>query len=259
MNYRHIYHAGNFADVLKHAVFARLIAYLQKKDAAFRILDTHAGTGQYDLSSEEAQKTGEWQTGIGRLLSAEIPEDAEALLAPYLDAVRALNATPEIATYPGSPKLARMLMRRQDRLSLMELHEADFATLQARFTGDHQVRATKLDGWLSLAGHLPRRLAQDIAVVNGGGRLADLPDTALVRLGNAVNNWQVFPAGTEGYRTAEVTVGGVDTDNLSSQTMVAKTVPGLFFVGEVVDVTGYLGGYNFQWAWASGFVAGNCV
>ncbi|MAM11954.1 MAG: 23S rRNA (adenine(2030)-N(6))-methyltransferase RlmJ [Rhizobiaceae bacterium] len=166
MNYRHIYHAGNFADVLKHAVFARLIAYLQKKDAAFRILDTHAGTGQYDLSSEEAQKTGEWQTGIGRLLSAEIPEDAEALLAPYLDAVRALNATPEIATYPGSPKLARMLMRRQDRLSLMELHEADFATLQARFTGDHQVRATKLDGWLSLAGHLPPKERRGLVLVD---------------------------------------------------------------------------------------------
>ncbi len=166
MNYRHIYHAGNFADVLKHAVFARLITYLQKKDAAFRILDTHAGTGQYDLSSAEAQKTGEWQTGIGRLLAAEIPDDAAALLAPYLDAVQALNAGPQIATYPGSPKLARMLMRKQDRLSLMELHETDFATLQARFAGDHQVRATMLDGWLALAGHLPPKERRGLVLVD---------------------------------------------------------------------------------------------
>ncbi|MET3600074.1 23S rRNA (adenine(2030)-N(6))-methyltransferase RlmJ [Martelella mangrovi] len=166
MNYRHIYHAGNFADVLKHAVFARLITYFQRKEAAFRILDTHAGTGQYDLSSEEAQKTGEWRTGIGRLLASDMPDDVAALLAPYLDAVRSLNETSDIVTYPGSPKLARMLMRRQDRLSLMELHEADFATLQARFAGDHHVRATKLDGWLALAAHLPPKERRGIVLVD---------------------------------------------------------------------------------------------
>ena len=103
-----------------------------------------------------------------------------------------------------------------------------------------------------------RPIAKKIRV-SGGGRLADLPDSTLVRLGKALNNWQVFPAGTEGYRTAEVTLGGVDTDDLSSKTMRARTVPGLFFIGEVVDVTGYLGGYNFQWAWSSSLVAGNCV
>ena len=132
-------------------------------------------------------------------------------------------------------------------------------TDMAKLLKERKRTAAKQDTVTALAGQLPRRLAQDIAVVNGGGRLADLADTALDRLGNVVNKWQVFPAGTEGYRTAEVTVGGVDTDNLSSQTMQAKTVPGLFFVGEVVDVTGFLGGYNFQWAWSSGFVAGNYV
>ena len=90
--------------------------------------------------------------------------------------------------------------------------------------------APKQDAATALAGHLPRRLAQDIVAVNSGGRLADLPDSTLVRLGKAVNNWQVFPAGTEGYRTAEVTLGGVDTNDLSSKTMRAKTVPGLFFM-----------------------------
>ncbi|MEK1933162.1 MAG: 23S rRNA (adenine(2030)-N(6))-methyltransferase RlmJ, partial [Pararhizobium sp.] len=88
MNYRHIYHAGNFADVLKHAVLARLIVYMAQKDKAFRVLDTHAGIGLYDLSSEEAQKTGEWQDGIGRILDADIPAKAKALLEPYLTAVR---------------------------------------------------------------------------------------------------------------------------------------------------------------------------
>ncbi|MDY6963195.1 MAG: 23S rRNA (adenine(2030)-N(6))-methyltransferase RlmJ, partial [Pseudomonadota bacterium] len=82
MNYRHIYHAGNFADVLKHAVLSRLVVYMQKKDKAFRMLDTHAGIGLYDLSSEEAQKTGEWRDGIGRLMAAELPPKAAELLAP---------------------------------------------------------------------------------------------------------------------------------------------------------------------------------
>jgi predicted flavoprotein YhiN len=88
------------------------------------------------------------------------------------------------------------------------------------------------------------------------GRLADQPNKKLSALGNAINNWVIKPNGTEGYRTAEVTIGGVDTKELSSKTMEARKVPGLFFIGEVVDVTGHLGGFNFQWAWSSGYVAG---
>jgi predicted Rossmann fold flavoprotein len=112
----------------------------------------------------------------------------------------------------------------------------------------------------ALADNLPRRLAADILDELGlSGRLADLPNAALTQLGNRVNRWQVSPNGTEGYRTAEVTLGGVDVDQLSSKTMEAKNQPGLYFIGEVVDVTGHLGGYNFQWAWSSGFVAGEAV
>ncbi|MFZ1725838.1 MAG: NAD(P)/FAD-dependent oxidoreductase, partial [Albidovulum sp.] len=91
------------------------------------------------------------------------------------------------------------------------------------------------------------------------GRLADQPNRMLGRVGEAVHRWQVRPVGSEGYRTAEVTLGGVDTDALNSQTMAAKAVPGLYFIGEVVDVTGWLGGYNFQWAWSSGWAAGQVV
>ena len=112
----------------------------------------------------------------------------------------------------------------------------------------------------ALAEYLPRRLAADILdELRIAGRLADLSNAALGQIGARVNRWQVSPSGTEGYRTAEVTLGGVDVDELSSKTMEAKAQPGLYFIGEVVDVTGHLGGYNFQWAWSSGFVAGEAV
>ena len=108
-----------------------------------------------------------------------------------------------------------------------------------------------------LANHLPRRLAQWIADEHGaGGNIADLSDARLKTLAAAVNGWRIKPVGSEGYRTAEVTLGGIDTRDLDSRTMAAKAVPGLYFIGEVVDVTGWLGGYNFQWAWASGWCAG---
>lgn len=166
MNYRHIYHAGNFADVLKHAVLARLIVYLQQKDKAFRVLDTHAGIGLYDFSSEEAQKTGEWRDGIGRLMEADLPEGVAALLAPYLDAIRTLNPQGPITRYPGSPKLARMLFRPQDRLSAMELHPEDSRALARLFEGDYQVRVTELDGWLALGAHLPPKEKRGIVLVD---------------------------------------------------------------------------------------------
>jgi predicted Rossmann fold flavoprotein len=108
-----------------------------------------------------------------------------------------------------------------------------------------------------LSQHLPKRLAQLIAEAEGvSGNLADTPDKRLRAVAAAVNAWRVKPVGSEGYRTAEVTLGGVDTAGLDSRTLAAKAVPGLYFIGEVVDVTGWLGGYNFQWAWASGWCAG---
>jgi predicted Rossmann fold flavoprotein len=111
-----------------------------------------------------------------------------------------------------------------------------------------------------LAAHLPKRLAQWIAERSGmDGKLADLSDEQIKTVAAAVNDWRVKPAGSEGYRTAEVTLGGVDTNALDQKTMQARSVPGLFFIGEVVDVTGWLGGYNFQWAWSSGWVAGQAA
>lgn len=107
---------------------------------------------------------------------------------------------------------------------------------------------------------LPKRLAQSIAEREGAvGNLADMPDKALRHISTAVNAWRVRPVGSEGYRTAEVTLGGVDTRDLESRSLQAKSVPGLYFIGEAVDVTGWLGGYNFQWAWSSGWAAGQVV
>ena len=113
----------------------------------------------------------------------------------------------------------------------------------------------------AVARHLPRRLAQWIVDEQGAasGNLADLSDVRLRALAGAVNAWAVKPVGSEGYRTAEVTLGGVDTTALDSRTLMAKAVPGLHFIGEAVDVAGWLGGYNFQWAWASGWCAGQAV
>jgi len=114
-----------------------------------------------------------------------------------------------------------------------------------------------MGGKTVLATLLPKRLAQYIAEsLNVAGNLADLSDAHLRRIDAAINQWRVKPAGSEGYRTAEVTLGGVDTNDLDSRTMAAKSLPNLYFIGEVVDVTGWLGGFNFQWAWSSGWCAG---
>jgi predicted Rossmann fold flavoprotein len=111
-----------------------------------------------------------------------------------------------------------------------------------------------------LSAFLPKKLAQTIAEQSGALKnLADMPDKELRRIEAAVNGWRIKPSGSEGYRTAEVTLGGVDTRDLDSRTMAARSVPGLYFIGEVVDVTGWLGGYNFQWAWSSGWCAGQAV
>lgn len=193
MNYRHAYHAGNFADVVKHVVLTRILEYLKHKPGAFRVIDTHAGIGVYDLSSEEAQKTGEWHDGIGKLLGAEVPQEVAALLTPYLDAVQSFNVAGEIRRYPGSPVITRHLLRNIDRLTAIELHPTDYSTLKSHFEGDWQVRAIELDGYLAMGAHLPPKEKRGLVLVDPPfekpgefGRLID----GLLR---AVKRW---PGGT---------------------------------------------------------------
>src|SRR5262245_57342106 len=120
MNYRHAFHAGGPADVVKHAVLTRILLHLRDKPAAFRVIDTHAGAGLYDLRSPEATRSPEWRDGIQRLLAASVAGEAGTLLAPYLDIVRAINAGDGVITYPGSPAIVRAMLRSQDRLIACE-------------------------------------------------------------------------------------------------------------------------------------------
>jgi 23S rRNA (adenine2030-N6)-methyltransferase len=158
MNYRHAYHAGNFADVLKHAVLALVIEHLKQKPAPFRVIDTHAGVGLYALDGGPAEKTGEWRQGIGRLCgpdAATLPPAAARHLAAYLAAVAAANAPGRLTCYPGSPRIARILLRPGDRLVVNELHPADGAELARLFARDTQTKVLNLDGWTALKALLP--------------------------------------------------------------------------------------------------------
>ncbi|MHA7777069.1 23S rRNA (adenine(2030)-N(6))-methyltransferase RlmJ [Roseibium sp. M-1] len=193
MNYRHAYHAGNIGDVLKHAVLGRLIAYFQRKDKAFRILDTHAGIGLYDLTSVETQKTGEWLEGIAKVLAAETPAAVADLLAPWLDAVRSYNPEGPLRLYPGSPAVARHLLRPQDRLTLTELHPADFKTLSDRYAGDFQVKTIHLDGWLAMGSFLPPKEKRGLVLIDPAFEVTDEFDRMTGAVLKAHKRW---PGGT---------------------------------------------------------------
>ena len=155
MNYRHAYHAGNFADVVKHALLCRVLVHLCEKPAPFRMIDTHAGAGRYDLAGPEAGKTQEWRDGIDRLRRADLAAPIQALLAPYLDAVAGLNPDGGLTTYPGSPALAKALLRRQDRLIACELEPHAAAALEGLLAGDARAKAIAIDGWTALTAYVP--------------------------------------------------------------------------------------------------------
>ena len=149
MNYRHVYHAGNFADVLKHVVLIALIEALKTKQTPFAVLDTHAGAGRYSLASEEALKTGEFRDGVMRLLSAErLP----TLVHAYLNLVRSQNSS---QTYPGSPLIAAQLLRDSDRLMLCEVQDAEVASLRQLFARDARVAVHQRDGYQAMSALLP--------------------------------------------------------------------------------------------------------
>ena len=171
MNYQHDFHAGNFADVLKHAVLCRILQYLRDKPAAFRVIDTHAGSGLYDLAGEKALRGGEWQDGIGKLMAAKIPDGTAALLWPYLDVVRALNDRNRLRVYPGSPALARAWLRAQDRLVACELEPKASASLSRNLQGDARIKTLRIDGWTAMnAGWLPRTVSGRPASTSSGIR-----------------------------------------------------------------------------------------
>jgi len=165
MNYRHAFHAGNFADVVKHATLARIIAHLKEKLAPFRVIDTHAGAGLYDLGGPEAARTGEWREGIGKLMAAPFGGEARELLAPYRDAVAALNGD-ALKVYPGSPALAQRWLRPQDRLVACEREPAAAKGLAGSLRGDNRARAVAIDGYTALNAYVPPKERRGVVLID---------------------------------------------------------------------------------------------
>jgi 23S rRNA (adenine2030-N6)-methyltransferase len=187
MNYRHAFHAGGHADVLKHVVLAAMIERLKAKEAPFRVLDTHAGIGVYDLASDAAARTGEWRDGVGRLYDENgatrpLSPRAEAVLAPWRRAVAAVNGDGALRHYPGSPEIARLGLRPQDRLALNELHPEDHARLAIEYRRDARVRITGLDAALVVKAQLPPPERRGIILIDPAYEAADDPERALAML-----------------------------------------------------------------------------
>ena len=189
MNYRHGFHAGNFADVHKHAVFARILAHLGEKPAAFRVLDTHAGSGRYDLDGPEASRTGEWRDGVARLLAATPSPEAAALFAPYLATLAATRGEGSPSAYPGSPLVACALMRPQDRLIACEFEPQAAAALAQTLAPDRRAKAIAIDGWTALSAYIPPKERRGVVLIDPPYEAADefehLPD----RLAAAHRKW----------------------------------------------------------------------
>jgi len=193
VNYRHAFHAGNFADVFKHALLARILIYLARKPAPFRFIDSHAGAGAYDLAGAEASRSGEWRLGVARLKDAEPPPDVAALLAPYLDALGPLDAIGRPARYPGSPALAKALLRRQDRLSLCELRDEERAALVAAMGRDSRLSIVGLDGYVALRAFVPPKERRGLVLIDPPYETSDEAERVAKALATALGKW---PSGT---------------------------------------------------------------
>ncbi|MBS0237925.1 MAG: 23S rRNA (adenine(2030)-N(6))-methyltransferase RlmJ [Proteobacteria bacterium] len=165
MNYRHDYHAGNFADVLKHVILARVVTYMKQKPRPFRVIDTHGGAGRYDLAGTEASKTREWREGIARLFDAELPPADAELLAPYLETVRAMNGA-ELRYYPGSPLIARHLMRPDDVLIANELNADDFARLKEELRPFKSTTVLNIDARHAVKSLLPPKERRGLVLID---------------------------------------------------------------------------------------------
>ena len=198
MNYRHAFHAGNFADVLKHVVLARILVHLREKPSAFRVIDTHAGAGRFDLRGPEASRTGEWKNGIARVQAAAPPAGVAVLLAPYLEAVAACNpahdSSFELAAYdyPGSPLFALYLMRPQDRLIACEIEPSVADMLRHNVGGDERAKVIAIDGYGALNAFVPPKERRGLVLVDPP---FERPDEFALLLGATVKAWRKWPTG----------------------------------------------------------------
>jgi 23S rRNA (adenine2030-N6)-methyltransferase len=161
--YRHLFHAGNFADVFKHSLLAQLVLGLEKKDKPFFVLDTHAGTGRYDLTHEWAQKNAEYRDGISLVWGRA---DAPNAFVPYFDAIRGENKVNELRFYPGSPRIVRRLLRPTDRMVLTELNRKDCDELHSLFEHDRQTKVQLMDGYQGLKAFLPPKERRGLVFID---------------------------------------------------------------------------------------------
>src|SRR6195952_5066037 len=166
MNYRHAFHAGGFADVIKHIVLVRILTHLQEKPAPFRVIDSHAGAGLYDLTGDEARRGGEWLTGIARIMQARFSETVLPLVLPYLDIVRTFNPQRALQASPGSPLIARALLRPQDRLVACEVERGARKRLIDALRRDTQARVVDLDGWVALPAFVPPKERRGLVLID---------------------------------------------------------------------------------------------
>lgn len=186
LSYRHLFHAGNHADVLKHALLTRLLLAQHKKDTALRVLETHGGAGRYDLEHPWAKKNAEFEGGISRLWGrADVPE----LLGPYLEAVRRENPDGALRFYPGSPRVVRGLLREQDRLVVTELHPAEVESLERLFAGDRQVKVERRDAYEGLRAHLPPPQRRGVVHIDPAFERKDELARVVAGLADAHRRW----------------------------------------------------------------------
>jgi 23S rRNA (adenine2030-N6)-methyltransferase len=166
MNYRHAFHAGSFADVIKHATLVRILVHLRAKPAPFRVIDTHAGAGRYDLDDPDAGRSAEWREGIARLLAAAPSQGAKELLAPYFEAVGSLNPSVGLTAYPGSPLLVRAFLRERDRLIACELEPRAAAALARNLRSDRRCKAIAIDGWTAVNAYIPPKERRGLVLID---------------------------------------------------------------------------------------------
>jgi 23S rRNA (adenine2030-N6)-methyltransferase len=166
LNYRHAFHAGSFADVFKHAVLCRVLTHLREKPAPFRVIDTHAGSGIYNLAGEEAERGAEWRDGITRLMAAPLAPEIADLLAPYLEVIGALNERGTLRLYPGSPALVRAWLRSADHLIACEFDPHAATSLAFNLRGDSRIKTLEIDGWTALAAYVPPKERRGLVLID---------------------------------------------------------------------------------------------
>ena len=190
MNYRHAFHAGNFADVVKHVFLVRILIYLTKKDPALRFIDTHAGAGRYDLGATAAQRSPEWRDGVARLLKAKPQGEVAELLKPYLAIVGAFDAAEgRPLSYPGSPAIAQALLRPQDRIALCEAHPEERAALVAALGHDARLSIVGTDGYMALNAYTPPKERRGLALIDPPYEATDEAARVEAALAKALKKW----------------------------------------------------------------------